>query len=271
VPIWLSLSVRRHNVGVRPSWSGYEQISNDDGLAARTWWDVTAADYLREHGSFLGKRDLRWCPEGLLEDDVQLLGDLTGLRVLVVGCGAAQGARWAFDVGADVVGIDVSVSMLIADDADVPLICADARALPFVANSFDVAFSAFGAIPFVPDPHTVHSEVARVLRPGGRWVFAIPHPFRWCFLDDPTEAGLTAHRSYFDERPYVETDASGTPVYAEYHYTLGAHLRAVVTAGFIVTDLVEPTWQAGDAVWGGWGPVRGEFLPGTAIFVTQLP
>ena len=28
-------------------------------------------------------------------------------------------------------------------------------------------------------------EVARVLRPGGRWVFAVNHPMRWIFPDDP--------------------------------------------------------------------------------------
>src|SRR5690349_23010429 len=32
-------------------------------------------------------------------------------------------------------------------------------------------------------------EVARVLRPGGRWVFSVTHPVRWSFPDDPTEAG----------------------------------------------------------------------------------
>jgi hypothetical protein len=38
-----------------------------------------------------------------------------------------------------------------------------------------------------------------------------------------------------------------------------------------VLDLVEPEWPAGhDRVWGGWGPERGRWLPGTAIFCTEL-
>jgi len=44
-------------------------------------------------------------------------------------------------------------------------------------------------VPFVADPGRVMGEVARVLRPGGRWVFSVTHPVRWAFPDDPGEAG----------------------------------------------------------------------------------
>jgi hypothetical protein len=44
-----------------------------------------------------------------------------------------------------------------------------------------------------------------------------------------------------------------------------------VRAGFTLERLVEPEWPAGhDRTWGGWGPVRGALLPGTAIFVCRL-
>ena len=104
------------------------------------------------------------------------------------------------------------------------MVQADARALPFADASFDVAFTAFGALPFVPDAERVHASVARVLRPGGRWVFAVTHPIRWAFPDDPGEAGLTATRSYFDRTPYAEIGESGSVLYAEYHRTLGDHV-----------------------------------------------
>ncbi|MCL3862001.1 class I SAM-dependent methyltransferase [Actinotalea sp. K2] len=258
--------------------AGFQEVPpSAAGPAARRWWDENAVEYLDDHGDFLGPQDFCWCPEGLREADVQLLGPVVGRRVLEVGAGAGQCSRWLRQAGAQVVATDLSAGMLTAGrrlDRSVgtatPLVQADARTLPFADAAFDIAFTAFGAIPFVPDAVRVHREVARVLRPGGRWVFAVTHPVRWAFPDDPGPEGLTATLSYFDRRPYVETDASGQVTYAEYHRTVGDHVADLVTAGFVLERLVEPEWPAGhDRVWGGWGPVRGERIPGTAIFVTR--
>jgi len=259
---------------------GYHDVpAAEGGRASRGWWDANADEYLDEHGDFLGAVDFCWCPEGLRERDAALLGDVDGRRVLEIGAGAAQCSRWLATRGAHVVATDVSGGMLASGarldretGVSVPMVQADARRLPFADASFDVAFTAFGAIPFVPDADAVHREVARVLRPGGTWTFSVTHPLRWAFPDDPTEHGLTAHRSYFDRRPYVETDDAGHVVYAEYHRTTGDHVREVVAAGLEVRDVVEPEWPSDNPeVWGGWGPVRGAYLPGTAIFRTRRP
>jgi hypothetical protein len=114
-------------------------------------------------------------------------------------------------------------------------------------------------------------EVARVLRPGGRWVFSVTHPVRWAFPDDPTEAGLVATSSYFDRTPYVEQDDHGVATYVEHHRTLGDRVREITAAGFRLVDLVEPEWPPGhERTWGGWSALRGALLPGTAIFVCVL-
>lgn len=260
---------------------GYAPVDGEAAAAATArWWSAEAEDYLDEHGTFLGDADFCWCPEGLRESDAALLGRLEELRtrrVLEIGAGAAQCSRWLISKGVDAVATDVAPGMLEAAarlDARtgiaVPTALADARELPFDDGSFDVVFTAFGAIPFVPDADRVHREVARVLRPGGRWVFSVTHPLRWAFPDDPTEAGLTAVRSYFDRTPYAELDAEGRPLYAEFHRTIGDHVREVVGAGFTLLDLIEPEWPQGhDEIWGGWGPERGVLLPGTLIVTTQ--
>lgn len=98
------------------------------------------------------------------------------------------------------------------------------------------------------------------------------HPVRWAFPDSPGPEGLVADRSYFDRTPYVERDATGTPTYVEHHRTLGDMLRALVAAGLVVEDLVEPEWpERNEAVWGGWSPLRGRLLPGTSIWVARCP
>jgi SAM-dependent methyltransferase len=246
--------------------------------ANRRDWDRTADDYQAEHGEFLRDVGFVWCPEGLDEAEARLLGDVRGRRVLEVGCGAGQCARWLRSQGASVVGVDVSLRQLqhsrrIDEHTGfaVPAVCATATALPLADAGFDLACSAFGALPFVSDADVVMGEVARVLRPGGRWVFAVTHPVRWMFPDDPTPAGMSVVRSYFDRAPYVEVDEDGDPAYVEHHHTMGDWLRAAVGAGFAVQDVVEPPWPPGHhRVWGAWGPYRGRFVPGTAIFVCTL-
>ncbi|MGH3914273.1 MAG: class I SAM-dependent methyltransferase [Pseudonocardiaceae bacterium] len=240
----------------------------------RRWWDADASDYLDAHGAFLGVTDFVWCPEGLRESEARLLGGLAGRRILEVGCGSAPCARWLSKQGAHVVGLDLSAGMLrhaVAAARDtgitVPLVQADAGRLPFADGSFDLACSAFGAVPFVADSAAVMREVARVLRPGGRWVFAVTHPMRWIFPDDPGKPGLTVAQSYFDRSPYVEADARGQPTYVEHHRTMGDRVREIVAAGLRLDDLVEPEWPTGlEREWGQWSPLRGALFPGTAIF-----
>jgi SAM-dependent methyltransferase len=251
----------------------------DTVRANRTWWDGDADAYHAEHGAFLGIADFVWSPENLREEDAGLLGDVRGRRVLEVGSGAAMCARWLAGRGARPVASDLSAGMLRHARSGerttgivVPLVQADAEHLPFQDASFDLAFTAFGAIPFVADSARVMHEVARVLRPGGRWVFASTHPIRWSFPDDPGPDGLTATMPYWDRTPYVEFAEDGTEVYVEHHRTLGDRVREIAVAGLRLVDLVEPEWPPGHTQeWNQWSPTRGAILPGTAIYVCELP
>jgi SAM-dependent methyltransferase len=255
--------------------------AGESSRASRQWWDRNADEYQDEHGAFLGDDRFTWCPEGLDEADAQLLGPTAGLRgrtVLELGAGAAQCSRWLAARGARPVALDISYRMLQHSrrideqrgTVRVPVVQADAAVLPFADGSFDLACSAYGAVPFSADTAQLMREVHRVLRPGGRWVFSVTHPIRWAFPDESGPEGLTACASYFDRTPYVEQDASGRASYVEHHRTLGDRVRELVGAGFTLLDLVEPEWPEHlTSAWDGWSPLRGKYIPGTAIFVAQ--
>jgi SAM-dependent methyltransferase len=177
------------------------------------------------------------------------------------------------------VALDVSGGMLAraaqlnrATGLDVALVQADAGALPLADGSVDLACSAFGGLPFVADAGTALAEVARVLRPGGRFVASVNHPMRWPMPDSPDPADLRVTSSYFDRRPYVETDSAGRTVYVEHHRTIGDWVRAVVGAGLVLDDLLEPEWAPGRTQeWGQWSPARGALVPGTLVLVCGKP
>lgn len=110
----------------------------------------------------------------LHDDLVQRLAPRPGERWLDVATGTGGVAVRAAAAGALVTGVDISEALLEQARAkgeqagvDVAWVLGDAQALPFGDGEFDVVSSCFGAI-FAPDVAAVASELARVLRPGGR-------------------------------------------------------------------------------------------------------
>ncbi|HEY9564593.1 MAG TPA: class I SAM-dependent methyltransferase [Nocardioides sp.] len=252
---------------------------NESRRANRRDWDRYADEYQSTHGEFLGDAGFVWGPEGLTEASVRVLGDVRDKDVLEVGSGAGQCSRWVTSQGGRGIGLDVSERQLQHSrriDAEtgivVPSVCGTATALPFSDATFDVVFSSFGALQFVADGRAAVEEVARVLRPGGRFAFSVTHPTRWVFPDDPGEEGLVASQSYWDRTPYVEVnDETNEVAYVEHHRTIGDWVSLLSATGMALVRLDEPEWPADhERIWGGWSRTRGVVTPGTAIFVAVL-
>ena len=98
-----------------------------------------------------------------------------GERVLDLACGAGRHAAELERLGARVVGLDLSPSMLrrARQRARAPLVRGDMRALPFAAGGFAVAvnlFTSFGYFRDDAEHHLVVRQVAEALRSGGRFV-----------------------------------------------------------------------------------------------------
>jgi SAM-dependent methyltransferase len=97
-----------------------------------------------------------------------------GLRVLDVGCGRGGTLEQLGSVVSYPIGIDPDLRSLIEHRLpDLPRMAATAAALPLPANSVDLVLSSW-VLEHLPTPAHTFSEVARVLRPGGAFIFLTP-------------------------------------------------------------------------------------------------
>ena len=218
-------------------------------LGFGAWWDAKQADT-----GDLWHRTL--IDPGLFS----LLGALPrGTRVLEVGCGNGYLARRLARAGCEVVGVDRSHPLIVrararesANPLGVVYLEQDAARMRQVRSaSFDVALANMSLMDIEDAEGTVR-EVARALRPGGRFVFSISHP---CFDVDRRSAwtvevalGRTeVYRKVTDYlRPHAEEfdwplDGGRVARTIGYHRPLSWYARALRSAGFVLLDVHEPT------------------------------
>ena len=111
-----------------------------------------------------------------------LLPDLTGKKVLMVGCGTGEEALMLQEYGAqEIVGIDLSEeSIKLAEESypDFKFIVGDMHELPFEDSSFDFVYSSL-AVHYSGTPDVVFGEMYRVLKKDGEILVSVGHPMRW--------------------------------------------------------------------------------------------
>jgi 2-polyprenyl-3-methyl-5-hydroxy-6-metoxy-1,4-benzoquinol methylase len=192
---------------------------------------------------------------------LELCGDVTGLAVLDAGCGEGRFARMLAERGAKVTGMDFSPRMIelaSGHEQETPLgidyFQADMADLSNLDDeTFDLAV-AYLSIIDVTDYEAATAEVARVLKPGGRFIFSLVHP---CFVTPesewvPREPGTVAIRD--KDRLYRRVDRyfpdsivrfkmwPTAPVETvNYHRPLSNYAHACRDAGLVILDVIEPT------------------------------
>lgn len=216
--------------------------------SVRDAWDKVADTYTS--GQAAGRDYYRY--EFFGPAQVELCGDVRGLRVLDLGCGNGYFAREMAKGGAQVAAIDISPRMIEHAKAE-QLLAIDYRVLDaaearsaFAPQTFDLATSCV-ALCDMPDPASVFSGVKELLKPGGRFVFSITHPCtdapyrRWEREQDGSKKWLCIDR-YFDEGAY-EYPWWGWGrdfVTPGLHVTLETWVAWVLAAGFQIRAIREP-------------------------------
>ena len=207
----------------------------------RRAWDAGSAEYQRQHSGFLTEKALAWGIWRVPEERLGLLGEVKGKLVLEYGCGGAQFSTALAGLGANVVGLDISTNQLrhaqrhMAEQGQsVPLVQASAHMTPFRDESFDVVFSDYGATTFV-DPYLTVPEAARVLKPGGIFVFAATSPVYIMCIDPKTDELTTSlQQPYFGMRTLEDPEG-----FRDYQVTHGEWITLFRKNRLVVEELIE--------------------------------
>ncbi len=124
--------------------------------------------------------------------ELDLLGDVSGKKILHLQCHFGQDSLSLARMGAKVTGVDLSDKAINAGkdlankmEIDAQFICCDLYDLPnYLEDKFDIVFTSYGTIGWLPDMNKWADLIARYLKPGGHFVFAEFHPVVWMFDDD---------------------------------------------------------------------------------------
>jgi len=217
-------------------------VSERDYVATnRDLWTRKNAAYTGQAAARAWSAEFKWGLFGPLERELGLLGDVTGLDVIELGCGTAFDTAWFARQGARPVGVDVTPAQLKSArrmQAEVglsfPLIEANAEDVPLPDASFDLVVSFYGASIWC-DPFLWIPEAHRLLRPGGRLVFMCEGPLvLLCALADEDATSTTLQRPQLGMRRFDWPDGE-----VGFHLGHGDMFRVLRESGFEVVRLVE--------------------------------
>ena len=142
--------------------------------------------------------------------ELQELGDVKNKSMLHLQCHFGQDSISLSRLGAEVTGVDLSDKAIetakelsAKTKSQTTFICCDIYDLPNHLNKqFDIVFTSYGTIGWLPDLDKWAKIVSRFLKPGGKFVFVEFHPVVWMFDDDFEKIAY----NYFKADAIIETE-----------------------------------------------------------------
>ena len=205
-----------------------------------------ASDFYDVAGFLKGKSSLN-------SFELDLLGDVKGKSILHLQCHFGQDTLSLGRMGAKVTGVDLSdvaiekaKELAVQTGVEATFICCDIYDLPkYLNEQFDIVFTSYGTIGWLPDLMKWGALINQFLKPSGQFVFVEFHPVVWMFDDNFEKIGY----NYFNSGAIIET-YEGT--YAEkeadlsQEYVMWNHGIADVLTGLISNGLQLKTFQEFD-------------------------
>ncbi len=203
-----------------------------------------ASDFYDMEGFLQGKSSLN-------SIELDLLGNIKGKSVLHLQCHFGQDSISLSRMGAKVTGIDLSdKAIATAKDIatqtgeDVTFICSDVYSLPaHLTEQFDVVFTSYGTIGWLPDLNKWAAIIAKFLKPNGHFVFAEFHPVVWMFNDAFSSIAYnyfnTETITYTETGTYADKEAPITQSYVSWNHAISEVLGSLLTNGLTLEAFQE--------------------------------
>lgn len=210
----------------------------------KLWDELTPIHVKSEFYDVAGFKAGRFTLKSL---ELEEVGDVTGKTLLHLQCHFGMDTlSWARK-GAQVTGIDFSANAIQAArelsqelGIDAKFICANIYDAPSIlSQQFDIVYTSYGVLPWLPDLTGWARVIDHFLKPGGAVHVIDSHPLSYIF-DDENQNELVVRHSYFFSAEPQKWDADGSyadrtakvknPSY-EWTHSLGDILNALLQAG----------------------------------------
>lgn len=193
--------------------------------------DVLGATALPHYGAFV------------TEEKCQLFGDVSGKKVLEIGCGSGHSLQYLGERKAsELWGVDISEKQiekakqhLTACRLSAKLICSPMEEECGIPEDyFDFVYSIY-AIGWTTDLEGTFCRIASYLKKDGVFVFSWSHPIHKCVAADNNM--LVFKKCYFDESWYSVSLDEGTLTLSD--RKLSTYVNALAKAGFVIEQMIE--------------------------------
>ena len=210
--------------------------------STRRSWNVATGNHNTHKGDQAAF--LRGGGEVLFPEEVELLGELAGRKLVHLQCNAGQDSLCLARRGAVVTGVDLSDGAIefagqLARESGIAAKFVQAEVVAWLHETcerYDLAFSSYGATGWLPELDAWAQGAYRVLVPGGRLVYVEFHPLVWSFSKELLPTG----DDYFTREPFI------APV-GDYVAKSGAALGSVAPEAPAANEIPAHSWQHGFA------------------------
>ena len=200
---------------------------------------------------FYGVNDFIKGKTSLNDIELNLLGNIEGKSLLHLQCHFGMDSISLARLGAKVTGVDFSEPAIEAAQnlsekagTKTEFICSDIYSLPeHLDNKFDIVFTSYGTIGWLPDIEKWAYIVSKYLNPGGCFVMVEFHPVVWMFDNDFKEV---AYRYFLEEAiveetegTYANPDAAINKKTFSWNHSLGEVINNLINAGLEIESFEE--------------------------------